>query len=397
LILFPQGIFAHQKPPSIGWFGKNSNNPSLQPRNFPNRSIPMERPFSQACNILESAVADKTLLAASICVQSHDWKGVRHFGLANSPAPKSATPNHPKPVACSAFLLGSITKPIVITAVVALLAEKNISLDEPATKYLTEFPRNPFETIRIRHLLTHTCGLPDQLPNNADLRSRHRPLEDFVASCSKLPTAFIPGSAYEYSSMGILLAAEIAQRISGNSMIELVQQRVFNPLNMRCSALGLGQLPQRCLMPCQVEFGAPEAGGGSSDSANWNWNSPYWRALGAPWGGAHCSAEDVAKLLDTLLHSDDRLMPASAQRQLITNQNPAPLESRGLGFDVDMRSSGVKISTQSFGHTGSTGTIAWADPSTDRICVVLTSLPTRAMPQGSHPLQLASSTIAEAP
>lgn len=357
----------------------------------------MERHFSQACNILQSAVADKILLAASICVQSNNWKGVRHFGLADAPCTTPAMPSNSDPSNCSAFLLGSISKPIVVTAVVSLLAEKNISLDEPATNYLTEFPRKQFEPIHIRQLLTHTSGLPDQLPNNADLRSRHRPLEDFVASCTKLPVAFPPGSSYEYSSIGILLAAEIAQRISGNSIIELVQKRVLNPLDMRCSALGLGNLPQSCLMPCQVEFGAPEAGGGSSDSASWNWNSPYWRALGAPWGGAHCSAEDVAKLLDAFLHADERLMPAAAQRQLITNQNPEPLESRGLGFDVDMRSSGVKISPQSFGHTGSTGTIAWADPTTSRICVVLTTLPTRALPQGSHPLQQASSVIAVAP
>lgn len=357
----------------------------------------METYFLRAADILQSAVKNKVILAASIYVQSHNWKDVRHFGLAIDVPLASTQRNQTNLAVCPAFLLGSITKPIVITAVVSLLAEKNISVDEPITKFLDEFPRSPFEQIRIQHLLTHTCGLPDQLPNNSELRSRHRPLEDFVASCAKLQLAFTPGSAYEYSSMGILLAAEIAQRVSGNSIVELVQHRVLNRLDMQCSALGIGRLDQKQLMPCQVEFGAPEAGGGTSDSANWNWNSPYWRALGAPWGGAHSSAEDIARLLSALLRSDERLMPREVQRRLITNQNPSHLESRGLGFDVDMRSSGVQISPESFGHTGSTGTIAWADPSTDRICVVLTTLPTRAMPQGSHPLQQASAIIAEAP
>ena len=70
---------------------------------------------------------------------------------------------------------------------------------------------------------------------------------------------------------------------------------------------------------------------------------------------------------------------------MITNWNASGIESRGLGFDVDMRSSGVMTSESTFGHSGSTGTMAWADPARSRICVVLTTLPAGALPAGAHP------------
>jgi CubicO group peptidase (beta-lactamase class C family) len=283
------------------------------------------------------------------------------------------------------YLLGSITKPIVIAAMVSLFDEFGLSIEDSIRKYLPDFPVEVFDRITIGHLLTHTSGLPDQLPNNAELRSRHAPLCDFVDACKQLTVAFEPGEAYEYSSMGILLAAEIAQRIAQVDIAELVQARILKPLGMRNSALGMGMLSEECLMPCQVEFGAPEAGGGRLDASTWNWNSSYWRSLGAPWGGAHASAEDVAKFLEAFLQPTANPFRSELKRMMITNWNAPGIEPRGLGFDVDMRSSGVMTSEKTFGHSGSTGTMAWADPATGRICVVLTTLPAGALPAGEHP------------
>ena len=67
-------------------------------------------------------------------------------------------------------------------------------------------------------------------------------------------------------------------------------------------------------------------------------------------------------------------------------------ESRGLGFDVGLESVCAGCGPSTFGHTGSTGTLAWADPSRDLVCVVLTTLPAGALPTVQHPRQLASTT-----
>lgn len=77
---------------------------------------------------------------------------------------------------------------------------------------------------------------------------------------------------------------------------------------------------------------------------------------------------------------------------MVSNQNPATLESRGMAFDVGSSLGGEGCSERVFGHTGSTGTIAWADPQSQTICVVLTSLPANAVTP--HPRDLAAGQIA---
>lgn len=342
-------------------------------------SVMREDRFQKAISILEQSVVSGQVRAAAIFVQSGKSQLMQTFGDAVSPD--------------AAFLLGSISKPIAMTALMRLYDQGLFDLDSPAQKYLPEFKGDHREDVTVRHLLTHTSGLPDQLPQNSELRSRHASLPDFVKGAMEVPLHFEPGTKYEYSSMAILLAAEIAQRLSGVEIKELVNQTVLKPLGMKDSALGVGQLTSAQMMPCQVEFGAVESGGGSPDSKNWDWNSSFWRKLGAPWGGLHSSAADVGRFLREFLHPTGILFNPDVAKLMIQNHNPVGLETRGLGFDVGMEASCPGGSPATFGHTGSTGTMAWADPERDLICVVLTTLPAGAVPAAKHPRQVASDCI----
>jgi len=76
------------------------------------------------------------------------------------------------------------------------------------------------------------------------------------------------------------------------------------------------------------------------------------------------------------------------------NHNPAGLTPRGLGFGVGQGAGSKGCSEQTFGHTGSTGTVCWADPASDTICVVLTSLPANAL--HPHPREEAAEKVAAA-
>ena len=119
-----------------------------------------------------------------------------------------------------------------------LFDQGKFQLDDPARKYLPEFKGEGRERITIRQLLTHVSGLPDQLPENAMLRKSHAPLSEFVKHAIKTPLLFPPGSKYSYSSMAILLAAEIAQRITEQDIRKFVDKAVFRPLGMKHSAWG---------------------------------------------------------------------------------------------------------------------------------------------------------------
>ncbi|MCA9052884.1 MAG: beta-lactamase family protein [Planctomycetaceae bacterium] len=335
--------------------------------------------FQAAAEVLEAAVGSGQVRTASICVHQGSDGITQAFGVgARSDDP---------------YLLGSITKPICMTALMTLYDRGLLRLDDPAQKHLPEFTGNDRERVTIRQLLTHTSGLPDQLPENAELRMSHAPLDRFVAAALDTPLLFSPGTKYSYSSMGILLAAEIAQRLSGQTIQDLTAETVFQPLGMERSAIGLGRFRLEELPQSQTEFGAPESGAGDPQAKEWDWNSRYWRSLGAPWGTAHCSAPDVARFLSEFLHAEGKAVTPETARLMRRNHNGEGLTPRGLGFALGHALAGEHVSADTFGHTGSTGTIAWADPASDTVCVILTTLPGRAVEP--HPRQVASDRVAE--
>jgi CubicO group peptidase (beta-lactamase class C family) len=337
-------------------------------------------------NSLEAAAAELTkavtagqLHAAALYIQKGEGVFARSFGASKS--------------ADDIFLLASISKPIAIAALMTLYDKGQFQLDDPVKKFIPQFTKTPRDQITIRQLLTHVSGLPDQLPENNSLRKRHAPLSEFIDLTVRTPLLFDPGTRYSYSSMAILLASEVARRISGAEFPKLVDETIFKPLGMKRSALGLGRFKLEDTIRCQVERAAPESGGGDLTAKDWDWNSPYWRNLASPWGGAHASAPDVARFLAEFLHPAGKaLMPESA-RLIVRNHNPQGITPHGLGFAIGQRAGSPGCSEKTFGHSGATGTLTWADPANDTICVVLTTLPLRAATP--HPAKLASDRVAQ--
>lgn len=333
--------------------------------------------FESACQALEGATATGQVAAAVLHVIRGKDSFTQHFGAAKS--------------IDSMFLLGSISKPICITALMALLDQGEFQLEDPAKKFLPKFKGDGREQITMRDLMTHVSGLPDQLPENDALRRNHADLNQFVETAMQTPLIFPPRTRYGYSSMAILLATHVAELISGTNIRDLVEKTVLSPLEMKHSAQGLGRFQLSDFVPCQTEFAAPEAGAGDPTAKDWDWNSSYWRGLGAPWGGTQASAADVGRFLSEFLHEQGRVLKPETARLMIRNHNPKDLTPRGLGFNVGAGAGSRGCSSETFGHTGSTGTLAWADRSKNTICVVLTSLPGRAVIP--HPRDLAGEAV----
>jgi CubicO group peptidase (beta-lactamase class C family) len=336
--------------------------------------------WDDAADVLERATAAKQVDAAVLHVVHKDESYTRHFGKASSDD--------------AMFLLGSISKPINVTALMTLFDQGKFQLEDRVNKFLPAFTGAGREDVTIRHLLTHVSGLPDQLARNNELRKQHAALTDFVEQTIRTPLDFAPGAKYQYSSMGILLAARIAELISGLEILTLVDRSVFQPLGMKHSAQGLGRFKLEEMVVCQMEGAAPESGAGDPQAKDWDWNSPYWRKLGAPWGGTHASAPDVAQFLGEFMAARGKVIKPETARLMIKNHNPAGFTPRGLGFSVGKGSGSPGCSERTFGHTGSTGTLCWADPASETICVVVTSLPGGGMQR--HPRALAAERVAAA-
>ena len=336
--------------------------------------------LEEAADVLTRATASGQVASAVLHVVQREATFTRAFGKAQSEQ--------------AMFLLGSISKPICMTALMTLFDRGEFKLNDPLQKFIPAFAGDGREQVTIQHLLTHISGLPDQLPENDTLRKEHAPLSRFVEHAVRTPLNFAPGSRYQYSSMGILLAARVAEIISGMDILTLVDRVVFQPLNMKHTAQGLGRFTLADMVSMQTDRAAPESGGGDPSAKNWDWNSPYWRKLGAPWGGTHCSAPDVAKFLAEFLDKKGAAVKPETAQLMVRNHNPAGLAPRGLAFNVGSSAGSKGCSESTFGHTGSSGTIAWADPASHTICVVLTSLPARAVQP--HPRDLAAASIAAA-
>jgi CubicO group peptidase (beta-lactamase class C family) len=321
-----------------------------------------QKPIEEAAALVERQVKSGDVNAAALLVR-HKGRAVRDL--------------NPKTV----FLLASITKPMTAAGLMILRDRGMLSLDDPARKYIPEFTGGDRDMITIQHLLTHTSGLPDMLPENVELRKRHAPLKEFVAATCKTPLLFKPGTQTKYQSMGILLAAEIAERVTKMPFRDFLRKELFAPLGMNQTALGLGQHRRENLVRGQV-----------AEPSDWDWNSQYWRDFGAPWGGVHSTSGDVATFVEEFVRP--KLFRPATARDMIRNQNEGLNKPWGVGWMIEPGAFGKSCSARTYGHWGSTGTVAWHDPEKDLTCVLLTTKP--AADSRNHLLGPVSDLVSQA-
>lgn len=146
------------------------------------------------------------------------------YGFSNVELKVPATPN-------TVYELASSTKPLLATGVLLLVQEGKLSLDQKISAYLDNSPEG-WKDITIRHLLSHTSGIPD---NGNDLRhdfpydTSASEIAEFIA---KAPLKFSPGERWSYSNSGYLLLGMIVNRITGQTWDRFLAQRMFAPLGM---------------------------------------------------------------------------------------------------------------------------------------------------------------------
>ncbi len=305
--------------------------------------------LEDADTLLQKQTESGEVESAALLVRAPSFDLMRGYGHA-----KESTP----------FLIASITKPMTVSAVMLLRDEGALKLDDPVQKYIPEFAGGARANVTVKHLLTHTSGLPDMLPENEDLRKKHAPLSAFIAGACRTPLLFEPGTKVSYQSMGILLAASIAERITEQSFPSFLRTRIFTPLGMSATSLGLGGRKIADCARSQV-----------AEATDWDWNSPYWRNLAAPWGGAHSTVADIAAFASAFRDPDATPWKPGTAREMVTIQTSGLNGAWGLGWSRNVSGFGKECSAATWGHSGSTGTLCWYDPAGKMTFVLLTSKP----------------------
>lgn len=147
---------------------------------------------------------------------------LKGYGLSNV---EHQIPVKPETV----FQSGSMGKQFTATAVMILVEEGKISLDDKLSKYFTDAPES-WKNITVRHLLTHTSGMGDY-PPDFDMRRDHT--EDELFAISKAaPLSFQAGTKWDYSNLGYAILGILIRKVTGKFYGDFIAERVFQPLGM---------------------------------------------------------------------------------------------------------------------------------------------------------------------
>lgn len=133
------------------------------------------------------------------------------------------------------FEIGSVSKQITAAAVMLLVEDGKINLDEKISKYLPDTPE-AWKDVTVRHLLTHTSGVKSYTSLGGFQLSKRYKAADFIKELSSQPLDFEPGSSYKYSNSGYSLLGYIIESASGKNYWEFLRERIFNPLKMNATA-----------------------------------------------------------------------------------------------------------------------------------------------------------------
>lgn len=284
------------------------------------------------------------------------------------------------------FKIASMTKPITALAVMMLVDEGKLSVDDPVEKILPEFKgqmlvasraegtitlKKPSRPISVRDLLTHTSGLPSGFPPGlADLyKTRQRTLAEAVLVSSQLPLDFEPGSKWSYCNAGIDTLGRIVEVLSGLSFESFLTQRLFQPLGMNDTTF----YPSTEQLARAAQIYEPKNGQLVATN-NLVVGPPVGAKHPVPAGGLYSTGPDLAKLYQAFLRRatwngkplvSEKSFAAMTQTQTGDLQcGFVPGMSFGYGFAVVKQPQGVTemLSPGTFGHGGAFGTQGWIDP-----------------------------------
>ncbi len=265
------------------------------------------------------------------------------------------------------FGVMSMTKPITATALMILVDEGKLAIDDPVEKYIPAFADaklkngDPVRGLTIKHLLTHTSGL------GGDQGCRDS-LEATAGELARRPFDFQPGERWQYGP-SLNVVGRIVEIVSGQAFDEFLAERIFQPLAMNDATFhpSAAQRGRIATLYARDESGELKP-------------SPRWlapddaAAVPNPSGGLFSTASDMARFYNAILAGGEldgrQILSADAVRQMTSVQTGdlvtgfSPGNGWGFGWCVVRQPEGVTamLSPGTFGHGGAYGTQGWVDP-----------------------------------
>ena len=337
-----------------------------------------ESQLQPAFDVVEAGIKEQAYPGATLAIGYRGKVALRAFGK------QTYDMNSPDIAVTTMYDIASLTKVVVTTTLVAKLAEGDfpvpIDLDARIERYLPEWASGPQpewrHEVTVRHLLTHTSGLPPFKEYWRTSKSKQDTLDRIFAE----PLDYEPGTKEVYSDLGIILMAEIIERLTGKPLDELAREYIFSPLAMTSSMYNPPKNRWPTIAPTEIDNQYRHhliQGEVHDENA---------AAIGGASGhaGVFSTAPDLAAFCQMLLnggvYGHRRILNRATIGEFTTPQRLAS-GTRTLGWAAPTEggSSGQFFGPRSFGHTGFTGTSIWIDPDRQLFVVLLTNrvYPTR--------------------
>jgi CubicO group peptidase (beta-lactamase class C family) len=257
-----------------------------------------------------------------------------------------------------------------------LVDEGRLDLERPVHDFLPGFQGPGKEAVTVRHLLTHSSGLPAIVTLYKEVQGRAAFRERILA----LDLTYPPGSRSVYSDPGIILLGEVLEQVAGEPLDAFVRERVFMPLGMRDTRFR--PPPELWSRIAPTEF---DPWRGRLIQGEVHDENAFAMGGVAPHAGLFSTAGDLARFARMLLNGgtlDGRRIVSRETIERFTRRAGIPGSDRALGWDTksaEGSSAGSLLSARSFGHTGFTGTSIWIDPERRLFIILLTNrvYPTR--------------------
>lgn len=238
------------------------------------------------------------------------------YGLANVEHNVAVTPQ-------TIFQSGSVGKQFTAAAVMLQVEDGKLALTDPISKFFPGAP-DSWRNISVRHLLTHTSGIPDYNDDVLDYRKDYTE-EDLVKFAVTLPLDFAPGAEWKYSNTGFQLLGIIVRKVSGSFYGDVLRDRIFKPLGMNTArVISEADIVLHRAAGYRLERG---------ELRNQQWVSPSLNTTAD--GSLYLSLQDLIAW-DRGIRTGAVLRPES-WRQIFTpvTLNSGRVHPYGFGFEVD--------------------------------------------------------------
>jgi CubicO group peptidase (beta-lactamase class C family) len=296
------------------------------------------------------------------------------------------------------FDLASLTKPMATTTAILLLVKEGaIALDDPVSKVLPAFADREKDAVTLRQLLTHSSGLKPWRAFHELMIQKERKTGERILGTAEgrewildrvIRSALVhePGEAAVYGDLDFIALGAVVEAVTQQSLDALCETQIFAPLGMQDTRfLPLpvdGSSSQSVLPPAMLRRIAATENCAWRDRIVWGEvHDPNASAMGGVAGhaGLFSTADDVMTFARAFLdgwHGRSDLFPQALVREFCTRQHLPEDSDWAVGWDtpsVGVSSSGTLFSPNSVGHLGFTGTSLWIDLEREAIVVLLTN------------------------